>query len=350
VSSLALQVLRALEEQLMKGATHNLIARTRPDVALYMLNQKRAHLRALEERFAISITIAADESVTALPAFIIERGEQVHTIEAARALAEQAPPVSAPLEEEDDLEEGGSREDEETEEQAAGAPAAAAAPGEEREARRRRRRRRGRGRESGGEAPVNHQSEDVASGEPVGEGFAAEEAVGTDEDALAAEDEAVAHEHAERGERHEPHGERRRRRRGRRGGRRNRQDRERTAEPETYDQPPQAPPQEFAPDELDLPEAIEISHAATDLDAAPPAPASPPAPQAEEAHPVPPPPDAEPEAPARRRSTVREPASVQGAETAVASERPPAPEPVITEIDEGENSGQRRTGWWARRS
>ena len=61
VSSLALQVLRALEEQLMKGATHNLIARTRPDVALYVLNQKRAHLRSLEERFAITITISADE-------------------------------------------------------------------------------------------------------------------------------------------------------------------------------------------------------------------------------------------------------------------------------------------------
>src|SRR5262249_3390685 len=44
VSSLALQVLRALEDQLMRGATHNLVARTRPDVALYVLNQKRAHL------------------------------------------------------------------------------------------------------------------------------------------------------------------------------------------------------------------------------------------------------------------------------------------------------------------
>ena len=60
VSSLALQVLRALEEQLIKGATHNLIVRTRPDVALYVLNQKRAHLRALEERFVITITISAD--------------------------------------------------------------------------------------------------------------------------------------------------------------------------------------------------------------------------------------------------------------------------------------------------
>jgi ribonuclease E len=358
VSSLALQVLRALEEQLMKGATHNLIARTRPDVALYVLNQKRAHLRALEERFAISITIAADESVTALPAFIIERSEQVHTIEAARALAEQAHPVSAPLEEEDDLEDGGPLDGESSEEQATAADSAATAgptgtPSEEREGgRRRRRRRRGRGRDGGGEA--QHQpSGDVALGEPVGE---PEEAVATDEDTLAADDEADAREPAEGTERHEPHepnepneshGDRRRRRRGRRGGRRNRQDRERTAEAEMDDQPPEAPPHALAPDELDPPGATEINDAAADLDAAPPA--SPPTP-----HPEPTaeaaPPSAEPDAPSRRRSTVREPAPAQGAETALASERPPAPEPVITEIDEGENSSsQRRTGWWARR-
>src|SRR3984893_10184136 len=104
VSSLALQVLRALEDKLMKGATHNLIARTRPDVALYVLNQKRAHLRSLEERFAITITVSADETVMAPQAFVIDRGEQVHTIEAAKALAERAPAVAAPLEEEDDLE------------------------------------------------------------------------------------------------------------------------------------------------------------------------------------------------------------------------------------------------------
>ena len=89
VSSLALQVLRALEEQLMRGATHNLIARTRPDVALYVLNQKRAHLRSLEERFAITLTVVADATVMAPQAFVIDRGEQVHTVEAARALAEQ---------------------------------------------------------------------------------------------------------------------------------------------------------------------------------------------------------------------------------------------------------------------
>src|SRR4029077_2160215 len=70
VSSLALQVLRTLEEQLMRGATHNLIARTRPDVALYVLNQKRAHLRGLEDRFAITITVIADETVRAPQTFV----------------------------------------------------------------------------------------------------------------------------------------------------------------------------------------------------------------------------------------------------------------------------------------
>ncbi len=124
VSSLALQVLRALEDQLMKSATHSLVVRTRPDVALYVLNQKRAHLRALEERFAILITISSDASLAAPQTFAIDRGEQVHTIEAAKALAEQTEARAAPLEEEDDLEEAieaeaGEAEDAEGTEQSA---------------------------------------------------------------------------------------------------------------------------------------------------------------------------------------------------------------------------------------
>ena len=54
VSSVALQLLRGLEEVLMKGATHNLIVRTRIDVALYVLNHKRGHLRALEDSFKVA--------------------------------------------------------------------------------------------------------------------------------------------------------------------------------------------------------------------------------------------------------------------------------------------------------
>ena len=79
VSSVALQLLRAIEEMLIKGATHNLIVRTRSEVALYVLNHKRAHLRDLEERFRITITISADPTVNAQVSYIIDRGEQVHT-------------------------------------------------------------------------------------------------------------------------------------------------------------------------------------------------------------------------------------------------------------------------------
>src|SRR5256886_7712098 len=79
VSSVALQLLRALEEMLIKGTTHNLIVRTRAEVALYVLNHKRAHLRELEQRFRIVITISADPSIGGQHPIVIERGQQVHT-------------------------------------------------------------------------------------------------------------------------------------------------------------------------------------------------------------------------------------------------------------------------------
>jgi ribonuclease E len=82
----ALQLLRGLEEILMKGATHNLVVRTRTDVALYVLNHKRGHLRDLENSFKVTLAVIADATVSAQQSFIIDRGEQVHTLEAAKAL------------------------------------------------------------------------------------------------------------------------------------------------------------------------------------------------------------------------------------------------------------------------
>ena len=58
VSSVALQLLRGIEEILMKGATHNLVVRTRTDVALYVLNHKRGHLRDLENAFKVSLAVS----------------------------------------------------------------------------------------------------------------------------------------------------------------------------------------------------------------------------------------------------------------------------------------------------
>src|SRR5689334_19305183 len=114
VSSVALQLLRAIEEMLIKGATHNLIVRTRAEVALYVLNHKRAHLRALEERFRIVITVSADPAVTGQQSYVIDRGEQVHTPEAARNLAAQQPQLISPPAEE--IDEGVAEAGEETEE------------------------------------------------------------------------------------------------------------------------------------------------------------------------------------------------------------------------------------------
>jgi ribonuclease E len=60
-SSVALHVLRVVEDALIKSASHDIIVRARTEVALYILNQKRAHLRDLERRFGVNVTVGADE-------------------------------------------------------------------------------------------------------------------------------------------------------------------------------------------------------------------------------------------------------------------------------------------------
>ncbi len=74
VSSVALHLLRALEEQLMKSAANDLIVRTRPDTALYLLNHKRAHLRDLEGRFGVQIMVQSDGSLSGQQYFVVEKG------------------------------------------------------------------------------------------------------------------------------------------------------------------------------------------------------------------------------------------------------------------------------------
>ena len=230
----------------MRGATHNLIARTRPDVALYVLNQKRAHLRSLEERFAITLTVVADATVMAPQAFVIDRGEQVHTVEAARALAEQnqQQAVAAPLEDEDDLEDESIVEDEVRRRRTRTSKRQPTTVPEHGEGEpRRRRRRRGRGRRGGrdgrdggehrehipihdgpSEHPTEHASEHVAEGDD--EPSAGDEV--TDQHGEPAQ--AGREERGERADQFH-NGERRgRRRRGRRGGRRNRHDRDRNGD------------------------------------------------------------------------------------------------------------------------
>ena len=75
VSSVALQLLRGIEEVLMKGATHNLVVRTRTDVALYVLNHKRGHLRDLENSFKVSLAVVG-RCVRQRPAILHHRSRR----------------------------------------------------------------------------------------------------------------------------------------------------------------------------------------------------------------------------------------------------------------------------------
>jgi len=372
VSSVALQLLRSLEEMLLKGATHNLNVRTRSDIALYLLNHKRAHLRVLEERFRIAIMVNADATLGGQLSFVIEKGEQVHSLEQAKALALQPATAVPPVEEDEDEgdyedeeapeSEGAAEGEEEEDAQVSGEEAQAA--GEPGQGRRRRRRRRGRRGGEGREA-FQHERDEFPPGE------AADFAPAPGEHDLAQS--GQAHEAgdggggAERPAEAHGEGERRRRRRGRRGGRRNRRGREgESFGPEVSPEPELA----SAVHDLDRPAAI----VAAEPPAAPIAESEPRAVPIEEPRgDVQPPPEARPQEapsaqiadpavseptaaePPRRRSTVREPAPQalrDEASPPAPSFTPPVPsiEPVASSPAESDDSDRpRRSGWWSKR-
>jgi ribonuclease E len=401
VASVALQVLRTIEETLLRGATHNLVVRTRSDIAIYVLNHKRAHLRELEERFRITITITADATMGGQTPFVIERGEQIHTVEQARAIAAALPALAPPIEpeeeplgadeeaEEDEFEEeetsegeesgdafeaegrdAGDREagDREAGEHEAGeretGEAGETADGVRRRRRRRRRGRRGEPREGAGpEATSGHASA------PEKHAFADDDEAG-----------GSAEPHAGEPRESQPHGNgsgdptadgelRRRRRRGRRGGRRNRRDRE----GEERIAPDMAGSGEHGATEhgsgehgaMEAPSAIEpeLANAVADFGGPPvgrdrveSAPAAPSPREPEFAR------GGQPASePPRRRSTVREPVpfpiedeapqypSPAPAPSASQSVTRPADAPETPDQSQDDDGKPRRTGWWGKR-
>lgn len=62
-SSVALYVLRTAEEHLLRSTKFNITVRTMPEIALYLLNQKRDTIIEFENRFGVSITIESDPSI-----------------------------------------------------------------------------------------------------------------------------------------------------------------------------------------------------------------------------------------------------------------------------------------------
>jgi ribonuclease E len=369
VSSVALQLLRGLEEILMKGATHNLVVRTRTDVALYVLNHKRGHLRDLENSFKVTLAVVADLTVSAQQSFIIDRGEQVHTLEAAKALlAAQVAAFPAHVEEAFDEEEPfdveAEVETEETEGLTDDQPAGESSDGSETDAdgRKRKRRRRRRGRS--GEAREGGAARDgeipLAASDEAGVGGAASDDGETDEDESEDQPGEVRTDQA-------AGGERRPRRRGRRGGRRRRGG-------------PEDGLVGSIADELGPTPVSESAAAVADFDGYSPEPHRPepqPVPEPEPTTLQPEPQAADhdqPEAPrpalqdetaqeaeraARRRSTVREKASfavsTQPTESAAAAApadsqlEPPDAAPQQPASAAATDEQPRKAGWWSRR-
>ncbi|HEV2898778.1 MAG TPA: Rne/Rng family ribonuclease [Pseudaminobacter sp.] len=216
-SSVALLVVRAIEEFLIKDSRNHISVRTPTSTALYVLNHKRSTLAELEARFGLTITIEMDDTVGAQH-YAIFRG----------AVAEK--PVGGPIpllaptydEPEDEIVE---EEEEEVDETAAeerpAQPAQRAETGEQRDRKRRKRRRRRGGKDRDRDAAM------PAEGAPT-EGVAGVEA----DDQHRADEGEVAEPVAAADEGGEDV-DRKKRRRGKRGGKRNRRDEEGMELPES---------------------------------------------------------------------------------------------------------------------
>ncbi|TNE29460.1 MAG: ribonuclease E/G [Alphaproteobacteria bacterium] len=72
VESASVMVLRHVEEALLRGKPKDMVVCVTPDVALYLLNQKRARLSDLETRYGIHITVESDHSVASHQDFTLE--------------------------------------------------------------------------------------------------------------------------------------------------------------------------------------------------------------------------------------------------------------------------------------
>lgn len=195
-SSIALHVMRSIEEYLLRHSQNNIIVRTTVATALYVLNQKRQNLADLESRFGLTISIEADDSVGAQH-FAIDKGSlalgPIVSLSETQSLniAEDFDESDPVIEEIDDEAEAVSTEISRSEDDAS------------RKRKRKRRRRGGRDRQENSGSEQNDQS--------VGE----DDSDDAEQPPVEGEDAAQAAAREEENER------RKKRRRGRRGGRKN---------------------------------------------------------------------------------------------------------------------------------
>nr|WP_321444386.1 Rne/Rng family ribonuclease [uncultured Cohaesibacter sp.] len=186
-ASVALLILRTIEDHLLKGVSNHVIVKTRTNVALYILNQKRHNLFELESRFGVSITVEVDDSLEGGKHLEIERGEPLEQPIAPT----QTVSMMMTDDLDDDLTEAEVEEDRERDEESS--------------SKKRRRRRRRRKSNSDMQADAQNASDDQSDDESEANADGEEQSANGDEDG---DDKP-----------------KKSRRRGRRGGRRNRRNR-----------------------------------------------------------------------------------------------------------------------------
>jgi ribonuclease E len=285
IESVALDVLRSLEDRLITDGVVPLVATTAVDVALYILNQKRSHLKDIEQRYRIPITVTADENLH-VSQFVIERSaeSEIGAGESAVVQMDWAhhQPSPAPT-----------------------TPAESEGEQARRRSRRRRRKRRGPGE---------------SEFEPA-EATSAFAETGDVDDEEEPERETAPREPREAKSSEDGGQNRKPRRRGRRGGRRGRGQR-----PEGGERQGEA--RGASPEASDLDDAVRAegeAHAQQNGDGRPA-------------------PDA-----ASRHERVERPARESEPTYAVpVSERPVAPPEIKVEGETKEDSAPRRRGWWQR--
>ena len=334
--SVALQILRAVEETLIRSSTHNLIVKTRTEVALYVLNQKRAHLTDLEAQFGVSVILAVDDHLMGSTYYVLERGEFVQAEPRAQISGMRAESV-IPEDEDDDVE-AEAAEDElggddadgvaRTEETAEERERNDASEGGRRRKRRRRRRGRNGDREAGSDRPDGQRQDNGEYGEE-------DDAPAGETDAEAASVRTVVDEDGEA----QPS---RGRRRGRRGGRRTRE--------------------EIARDDAEAAEAEAVEPGAVEAVESESAPEQVPAP----VEPAEEPAAEKPKRRSRKKVVAEAPADVvtEAATAAAMDDEPvaepprpapaapvvepvvPEPEPVAIVLSEVDPNRPRRGGWW----
>ena len=244
IESVALAVLRGLEDQLLKQPS-SLVAQTTAEVALYILNHKRAFITEMERRYGVIVRVEASDRMQGAN-FGVERFATPASI--AKPVGRAAVSMESGFDRDQEPEENEVEVEEVAAEPASTArdladddrqPRTEGSAEQERGGRRRRRRRGRRDREGeprehtqqGAGEPAEHDERygegEGAEPEPRNEMTAQDAGYDVPEEPAAASeggDEAVA---GADGEEHAPgeNGDRRRgRRRGRRGGRARRRD------------------------------------------------------------------------------------------------------------------------------